>query len=229
MDAEVVVERTGRRVDIVLNRPERRNAVTRTLAVQLRDALVAVSADDSVGAVVLRGAGGAFCSGLDLQAAGPGLVDAPGEAWVAVHAALYSCRPPVVAALERFAINAGAALVLGSGLCVAGEGSFLQVSEIAMGVAAPMNQAWLHLRHSPAVADRVTLVGDRIEAFELLRLGIVTEVVADADVVTRAQALADVIASHPPAGLAAHAAVRRRLRAELDDSFAWFSALRGDA
>ena len=158
--ADLLVERFGARADIVLNRPERRNAVTRSLASQLKAAIVEAANDVEVRAIVLRGAGGCFCSGMDLKAAGDDLADEPRDTWTQVHAAIYECQTPIVVALERFAINAGAALVLAADLTVAGEGAFLQVSEIAMGVAAPMNQAWLHLRHSPAVAGRVTLIGD---------------------------------------------------------------------
>lgn len=224
---EIVVARDGARVDIVLNRPERKNAVTQALAVQLRDALDEVGRDRDVGCVVLRGEGGAFCSGIDLKEAGADLGREPITAWTAVHAALYRCEAPVVVALERFAINAGAALVLGADLAVAGEGSFLQVSEAAMGVAAPMCQAWLHLRHSPAVAGRVTLMADRIPAPDLLRLGLVTEVVADDRVVERATELADRIAGYPPSGRAGLRAVWRRLRPPIDDADAWFASLAG--
>lgn len=226
--ADVLVERFGPRADIVLNRPERRNAVTRSLASQLKAAIVEAANDVEVRAIVLRGAGGCFCSGMDLKAAGDDLADEPRDAWTQVHAAIYECQTPIVVALERFAINAGAALVLAADLTVAGEGAFLQVSEIAMGVAAPMNQAWLHLRHSPAVAGRVTLIGDRLPAAELLRLGLVTEVVADERVVIRAQALADRIASHPPRGLAGIMSVAKRLSPPIADPYAYFASLMGN-
>ena len=226
--ADVLVERFGARADIVLNRPERRNAVTRSLASQLKAAIVEAANDVEVRAIVLRGAGGCFCSGMDLKAAGDDLADEPRDAWTQVHAAIYECQTPIVVALERFAINAGAALVLAADLTVAGEGAFLQVSEIAMGVAAPMNQAWLHLRHSPAVAGRVTLIGDRLPAAELLRLGLVTEVVDDERVVIRAQALADRIASHPPRGLAGIMSVAKRLSPPIADPYAYFASLMGN-
>ena len=221
----VLVERSGARVNIVLNRPERKNSVTAGLAVELRDALLAVNADSSVGCVVLQGAGGFFCSGVDLKAAGDGQKPAPLAAWPSVHAELYRCGTPVVVALEKYAINAGAALALAAHVVVAGETSFMQVSEIAIGVAAPMNQAWLHLRHSPAVADRMTLLADRIPAPELHRLGVVTEVVADASVLERANELADRIAAYPATGREGIARTWRNLRGVIDDPDAWFSSL----
>ena len=221
----VLVERSGARVNIVLNRPERKNSVTAGLAVELRDALRSVNSDPGVGCVVLQGAGGFFCSGVDLKAAGDGQKPAPLAAWPSVHAELYRCGAPVVVALEKYAINAGAALALAAHVVVAGETSFMQVSEIAIGVAAPMNQAWLHLRHSPAVADRITLLADRIPAPELLRLGVVTEVVADDDVLERANELADRIAAYPATGREGIARTWRNLRGVIDEPDAWFSSL----
>ena len=148
-------------------------------------------------------------------------------AWPAVHAALYRCPAPVVLAMEKYAINAGASLVLASNVVVAGEGAFLQVSEIQIGVAAPMNQAWLHLRHSPAVADHLTLRAERIASADLLRLGVVTEVVEDASVLARANELADRIASYPASGRERVAAVWRKLRGTIDDPETWFGTLAG--
>ena len=226
MEAPVVlVERSGARVNVILNRPERKNSITAGLAVELRDALRAVNADSSVGCVVLQGAGGSFCSGIDLKAAFDGQKPAPLAAWPSVHAELYRCGVPVVVALEKHAINAGAALALAGHVVVAGETSFMQVSEIAIGVAAPMNQAWLHLRHSPAVADRMTLLADRVPAPELLRLGVVTEVVADDSVLARANELADRIAAHPASGREGIARTWRKLRGTIEDPDAWFSSL----
>lgn len=224
-DSTILIERHGARADIVLHRPERKNAVVQQMAVELRDVIRSLGDDPSVACIVLRGAGGSFCSGMDLKAAGPDLKAEPVSAWVEVHTAIYRCHVPIVVALERFAINAGAALVLAANLVVAGESSFVQVSEMAMGVPAPMCQAWLHLRHSPSVADRVTLLTDRISAAESVRLGLVTEVVPDDEVVARAQELADRIAGYPVSGRLGVDMVWRRLRGELDDPDAWFTWL----
>lgn len=226
---DVLVERHDGRVNIILNRPERKNSLTAPMVEELRDAILAVNADPTVGCVVLQGAGGFFCSGIDLKAAGDGTRPAPMTAWPAVHAALYRCPVPVVLALEKYAINAGASLVLASNVVVAGEGSFLQVSEMQIGVAAPMNQAWLHLRHSPAVADHLTLRAERIASDDLLRMGVVTEVVENGAVLTRANELADRIASYPASGRDGVAAVWRKLRGTLEDPERFFTDLAGPA
>nr|MBF0684328.1 enoyl-CoA hydratase/isomerase family protein [Pseudomonas sp.] len=193
--------------EIILNRPDRRNAIEGTLAQELGDTLRAVAADDTIRAIVLRGAGGAFCSGLDLKAFAaepePSWKAGFGPYWDEVHSLLLEIRKVVIVALERYAINAGAALAIAGDLMICGEGAYLQVGEIQVGMAAPRNLAWLALRHSEAVAARLCLLGDRVPADELLRLGIATEVQADDRVVGRAQELAQRIAAYPPSGVAA--------------------------
>jgi len=222
-EQNVIVQQVGNRLDIILNRPDRKNAITQQLAVELRDAFLNVPTN--VGCILLSGSGGAFCSGIDLKVAGADLKNEPLTAWVEVHAAIYQCRVPIVVALERYAINAGAALALAANVVVAGETSFLQVGEIAMGVAAPMCQAWLHLKHSPAVADRVVLVGDRIVGASLTELGLVSEIVADSDVAQRAREVADHIASHPQRGRDGISRTWDALRGRIDEPDEWFASL----
>lgn len=204
--AVVLLERHEGWAEIVLNRPERRNAIDGPLADGLLDALAAVQADATIRAVVLRGAGGAFCSGLDLTAFNatpkPDWVAGFGATWRRVHVALASLRAVLLVALERHAINGGAALALAGDLSVCGESAFLQVAEIRLGMPAPNNLAWLRMRHPEAVAARLVLTGDRVGAAELLRLNVVTEVVPDATVLDRCRERAVAIAAFPAEGVA---------------------------
>jgi len=209
----VLVERRGAVAEIVLNRPERKNAVTGPLAVALRDAVLDVSADSSISVVLLRGAGGAFCSGLDLKEfnADPRPHWAVGfqESWVGAHAALFDCPKTIVGALERYAINGGGALALACDLLVAGRESYLQVGEVQQGIGAPMNLAWLAARHSEAVAARLALTGERVAGDDLLRMGVAYAAVEDGDVLTAARELCDRLAAFPASG---PAAIKKTLR-----------------
>lgn len=222
----VLVERNEPGVaELILNRPQRRNALTGPLAAELGEALATISADASVSVVIVRGQGGAFCSGLDLKEFG---LD-PQPEWVAdfpalwrnVHLALFDLPCIVVGALERAAVNGGAALALACDFLVVGENAFLQVGEIQQGMAAPMNMAWLRLRHTEALAARVALIGDRLDGEHLAALGLAHDVVPDAEVVTAARALASRLSSHDPGGV-------RRIKASLrntglaTDGPAWF-------
>ena len=187
--------------ELVLNRPERRNAIDGDLGMALAGALRALDTDDAVHTILLRGAEGSFCSGLDLKAF---RADPPPEwlpkfniIWRAVHTALYDCRKPIVAALERFAINGGAALALAADLLVAGETAFLQVGEVQMGMRAPFNIAWLRLRHPESVAAKLALTGRRFTGPELTEMGVAHACVPDAEVLVHAQELAHELASYP--------------------------------
>ena len=186
---------------VELNRPDRRNALTGPLLDELAEHITAIGADERIGAVVLCGAEGAFCSGIDLTEY---RADPPPE-WLptsraslqAAHVAIASCDAPVVVALERYAINGGAAFALAGDFVVAGEQAWLQVGEVHMGMPAPMNLAWLVARHPLSVVHRIVLVGDRIAGPELLRLNVAHEVVPDADVRARAEEVAVGIAAAP--------------------------------
>jgi enoyl-CoA hydratase/carnithine racemase len=197
--------------ELVLARPERRNALIGPMATQLRAGLAELMAG-GCRAIVLRGDGGAFCSGLDVDAfaAAPDWRESWAGEWAGFHRDLYSCPAVIVGALERFAINAGSSLALACDLLVAGEGAYLLVGEAAVGMHAPMNIAWLRLRASEAVAAQLLLGAARTPASELMRLGLAYKVVADDAVAAEAQALAARLAGYPGQGLASIKAALRR-------------------
>lgn len=225
-DDPVLLERDGRVAHLVLNRPHRRNALTGPLADRLLERLGAITADDSVTAIVLRGAGGAFCSGLDLREFGadprPEWVPRFGSTWRAVHESIFDAPQVVVAALERAAVNGGAALALAADFLVVGEEAFLQVGEVQQGMAAPMNLAWLTLRHPEAVVARVSLVGDRLAGPRLVELGLAFECVADDEVVGTADALARRLAAHDADGVRRIKAQLRTMSAHGASASTWF-------
>jgi len=200
---EPLVRRTDRDgvAIIELHRPHRKNAIIAPMLDELATHVDAVSAADSVEVVLLCGAGGAFCSGLDLTEYNA----EPPPAWLptastslkAAHTALGACPKPVVVALERYAINGGAAFALAGDLVVTGRGAWLQVGEARLGMNAPMNLAWLVARYPMATVLQVVLPGARLTGGDLFRLGIAHEVVDDDQVRARAEALAAEIASFP--------------------------------
>jgi enoyl-CoA hydratase len=211
-------------VELVLDRPERRNALVGPMVDELTSAIDAADRDEAVRVVLLRGEGGAFCSGLDLKEFDadppPDWLADFGATWRRLHERIFSCRTPVVGALERFAINGGAALALACDLLVAGETAFLQVGEVRRGMAAPMNVAWLRLRHPESVAAQIALLGERVLGPRLVDLGIALESVSDERVTERAQEIAAQLAGYPDSGLAR---VKGAIRGYADgDAKAWF-------
>ena len=181
--SEVLLEVSDGVGEVVLNRPERKNAITGPLGVKLAECMAEASDREDVRVVILRGADGAFCSGLDLGEfnadPAPDWLSDFQHIWRGAHRAIFECRKPIVGALERYAINGGAALALACDLLVAGEEAFLQVGEVQIGMAAPYNMAWLSLRHSEQVMARVALIGDRLNGSDLVELGLATTSVAD--------------------------------------------------
>ena len=186
---------------VELNRPDRKNAMTGPLMAALADTMEAIADDQAVEAVVLAGAGGAFCSGLDLDE----FRADPAPQWMAdfpemlrrAHVSLAACPAPVVVALERYAINGGAALALAGDLVVVGEESWLQVGEVRLGMAAPNNLAWLVPRYPLATVLQIVTHGARLHGPRLLELGVAYEVAAEGTVRDRAVELATELAGFP--------------------------------
>ncbi|HMS57454.1 MAG TPA: enoyl-CoA hydratase/isomerase family protein [Tepidiformaceae bacterium] len=211
----VRLERMGAVAEMVLSRPARKNAITGPLVQAASAALAEAGADAAVGAILVRGEGGSFCSGLDLKEFNadprPEWLPSFQGTWRALHEQVFAFDKPIVCALEGFAINAGSAWALSSDFIVVGESAFLQVAEVRQGRPAPMNLAWLRLRYGDAIARRVALLGRKIPGAELARLGIALECVPDAEVLTTARDLAAELAAIPAQGLAITKSVLRTL------------------
>ena len=210
--------------EVVLNRPERKNAINGPLGVALTARLAELDARDDVRVILLRGAGGAFCSGLDLKAFNeeppPAWVGEFQQIWRGAHRSLFNCRKPVIGALKRYAINGGAALAIACDLLIVGETSFLQVGEAQIGMAAPYNLAWLSLRHSEAAMAELVLVGDRQSGPRLVELGFAQQSVKDDQVLATGKALCERMATFPPGGLEQ---IKKGMRARVQVSAdVWF-------
>ncbi|MCB1692678.1 MAG: enoyl-CoA hydratase/isomerase family protein [Pseudomonadales bacterium] len=226
MEDDIVrTERGEGWLEIVINRPDRRNSIIAPVSEAMREALAAAAQDDGVSSVIIRGEGGYFCSGVDLKALQadppPPWRDRQGSSWRALHLALYDFPKPVIGAFEKFGINAGSALALACDILVAGETAFLQVGEIQQGVAAPMNFAWLRIKTNEQVMSRLCFYGDRVTGPELVRLGLAAECVADESVVSRCREISARLAGFPPG---ASANIKRGIIRQrgIDDPEAWF-------
>lgn len=224
MSDEVLLERHDGWAEIVLNRPATKNAINGPYGELLAEHANALNADPSIGVVLLRGAGGAFCSGLDLKAfnADP----APSwhadfqTIWRSAHKALFNLNAALVTCVERYAINGGAALALAGDFMVIGKDAFLQVGEVQQGMAAPYNLAWLRLRHSEAVTAQVALLGQRISGDMAVTMGLAVESVADEQVLQRARTFTQALAEYPEGAMAHVKAISRRYSER--DADAWF-------
>jgi enoyl-CoA hydratase len=181
---------------VTLRRPDKRNALSIELRVELADAFGRLSEDDSVGCVVLTGAGSAFCSGMDTDQFGGDLENRKRlvETSTVAFEAVGNCKRPVVAAVNGPALAGGFALALLCDLRVAHDSAMFGYPELPRGI--PPSYAAARAVLPATVAQELCLTGRLVRAREAQRMGIVREVVADSTL-ARATGLATKIAGMP--------------------------------
>ena len=198
---------------LTLNRPERLNAMNHELVGDLHEALDELRIDNAIRVVVLTGAGRGFCAGLDLKGAGtPPLSSGLGRPQAGMtgqqHIAalvpkLRALRQPVIAAVNGPAAGGGFALTLASDIRVASETARFNVAFIRVGLSGcDIGVSWLLPRLIGAsAAFELLLTGRLIDADTAYRLGIVSRVVSDGDVVPAALEVAEEILANSPMGV----------------------------
>ena len=190
---------------LTLNAPERRNALTVAMAEALTAACEEIDADDSIGAVVVRGEGGYFCAGGDratLAAAGRDPAeDATYRGMSAIYrsfARVGELAPPSVAAIRGGAVGAGLNLALATDLRVVGEDAKLLSGFIPIGLhPGGGHTALLGRLGSREAAAGLTLFGERLTGAEAVERGLAWSAVPDGEVDGAALALAAVPAKDP--------------------------------
>jgi enoyl-CoA hydratase/carnithine racemase len=214
--AEELVQRRDPRpgiVELVLNRPQRLNALTTTLVHQLHDQLRAIAADPGCRVVVITGAGRGFCAGLDLDGYG----DPPGaedegivhRGWriqteiAAIVQRIRRLPQPVIARVNGPAAGGGFALVCASDLRLAATTATFTSSFIRIGVSGcDIGTSWLLPRLVGAArAHELMLTSRTVHSDEALRIGLVTTVVAPADLDAAVDATLDALLAAPPLSL----------------------------
>ncbi len=195
----VVLTREGDTARVMLNRPHRLNALNRDLVFELEDAVQQASTS---GAIVLTGAGRAFCAGEDLMDGlgiegdgGAGLREAL-MALQRVTQALVAFPGPVVAAVAGYAVGGGAELALAADFVICAPGAQFRFPEVPLGYA---HTGGVTQRLAATVglgrAKELLLTGRWLGADEAKLIGLVAEVVVDAE--NRAIELAGEIARYP--------------------------------
>ncbi len=212
--AAVVTDRSHPEVAIVtMNRPERRNAMNAALLAGLYDTLDELREDTSCRVIVLTGAGPGFCAGLDLVD-GVTLPPQPGlgragsgmrvQQYIAGLIPLLRSQPqPIIAAVNGAASGGGLALALGSDIRIAAASARFNVAFIRIGLSAcDIGTSWILPRLIGASrAYELMLTGRFADAAEAERIGLVTEVVPDGQLLDAALAKASVILSNGPFGV----------------------------
>lgn len=205
----MLIERDGPVVIATLNRPDERNAISETAhSDEIADFCVQMTRDRSVRAVVLTGAGKSFCAGGNIKHmaektgmfAGPlyDLRQAYRSGIQRIPAALYELEVPVVAAVNGAAVGAGLDLACMCDVRIASDKAVFAESFVKLGIIPGDGGAWLLPRIiGMARASLLTLTGDTINAEKALEYGLVAEVVAHDNVVSRALEVAQAIAANP--------------------------------
>jgi enoyl-CoA hydratase len=198
MAEPVTVERRGHVLVITITRPEVRNALNGAAARALATAADELDADDDLRAGVLTGAGGAFCTGMDLKAYLRGdKPDIEGRGLGGIT--ITPPRKPLIAAVEGWALAGGFELMLACDLVVAGDGSQFGVPEVKRAMVAGGGAALLLPRRIPfTAAMELLLTGERIDAHRAAALGLVNRLVPDGTALGEALRLAGVIAANGP-------------------------------
>jgi 2-(1,2-epoxy-1,2-dihydrophenyl)acetyl-CoA isomerase len=201
-ESPITIEQKESTLLITMNRPERLNALTDEMRVILRDTLRTTRDNASVRAVVLTGAGRAFCSGADLskpraEATSDVPVDRPPPRykWLTYF---HELPVPVIAAVNGPAVGAGFGLALACDQRVMGKSAFFFPAFSERGLAADNGVSWMLPRLvGPAQSMRWLWNADRIGSEESLKYGLADSIVDDGDVLAEALALAAKWANGP--------------------------------
>ena len=200
---------------VTLNRPARLNAMSPSLIDGLHDALDRLRADDEARVVILTGAGRGFCAGLDLKETpvpSPGSSSGRGRVQrgmdtqqriASLVPKLRSLRVPVIAAVNGAAAGGGLALALASDVRIAAESARFNVAFVRIGLSGcDIGVSWLLPRLIGASrAFELMLTGRMVSSDEAERIGLVTRVVPDDDLMDSALETARLICANSPTGI----------------------------
>lgn len=188
---------------LVIDRPEKKNALDAATYRALTSALRDADADDSVRAIVLSGAGDNFSSGNDLaDFLAAGTPDA--EPAVGLLKTLVLCDTPLVASVEGFAIGIGATILLHCDLAVSGRSASFAMPFVALGLSPEGGSSYILPRIAGSkLANELLLLGERFDADTASRAGLLNRVVDDGEAVSTAIDLAVRLAQQPREALRA--------------------------
>jgi enoyl-CoA hydratase/carnithine racemase len=199
---------------ITLNRPEARNALSDKLTPALRSMIKTCGEDPNVHALLITGAGDAFCAGGDVKGMGANrdekklamsfdeMVADLQERQRLLTGALVSVRKPTIAALPGPAAGAGLAIALGCDIRIAAQSAFVSTGYLRVGLSGDYGIAWLLTRLvGTARARELMFTAERVDAIRCEAIGLVNRVVPDDKLQDEAFALAKSLAEGPTLAL----------------------------
>jgi len=206
---------------ITLDRPAALNALTIPMKRDLLAALRAAERDPAVRAVILTGAGRAFCAGQDLQERrlpdAPSLGEELRERYNPIVRTMRSLSKPIIGAINGIAAGAGASLAFACDLRVAAEGASFVLAFGRLGLIPDTGATWLLPRLvGPSRASAMALLNEPLSAAEAERIGLVLKVVPGDSLLEETQTVARKIVESAPIGIAL---TKRALNAAFDRDF----------
>lgn len=202
MADEVLTDVADGIMTVTLNRPEAKNAANKALAEGVAAAMDELDGNDDIRVAVLTGAGGTFCSGMDLKAFVSGetpQIEGRGFAGLTERGP----RKPLIAAIEGYALAGGLELAISCDLIVAADNAKFGIPEAKRGLAAAAGGLMkLPRQIPPRIAMELALTGDFIDAARAAELGLINEIVPAGTALDAAKALAAKIVANGPLAVA---------------------------
>ncbi len=216
MTEEVMISAEGGILTVTINRPEAKNAMNYAAAKAISDAMDRLDAEDDLRVATLTGAGGTFCSGMDLKGFLKGerpSVEGRGFGGLSQ----WTPKKPVIAAVDGYALAGGMELALSCDLIVANSGAKFGIPEAKRGLAAAAGGLIkLPRQIPPRIAMELALTGDFIDAKRAYELGFINRIV-EGPAIEGARELAARVAANGPLALVASKAIVRDSHSWSDD------------
>lgn len=210
MSETVLYDLTDGVATITLNRPDAMNSLTAAMKVALREAVERAAGDPAVRAVILTGAGRAFCAGQDLRehaenlAAGRGLDGTVREHYNPIVLALSAMPKPVVAAVNGVAAGAGASLAFACDLIIASEKASFMMAFTRVGLGPDSGASWtLQRLVGKARAAEMLLLAEPVSAATAVEIGLISRLAPADELDTVVRELAGQLGTGPTRAYAA--------------------------
>ncbi|MEQ9488476.1 MAG: enoyl-CoA hydratase [Alphaproteobacteria bacterium] len=225
---ELLIEKTREIATLILNRPRQRNALSRSLIAETRQALADIDRDESIRLVILSGAGPAFCAGHDLKEirANPDRAFLQGlfEDCSAMMMAVQSIRQPVIARVHGIATAAGCQLVASCDLAVAAADSHFATPGVNIGLFCSTPMVALSRAVPRKAAMEMLLTGEMVDAEKALGLGLINRIAPLDELEAVTDDLARTILSKSPVALKiGKSAFYRQIEMGVEDAYDYVS------
>lgn len=204
---DLLLEKDGHVATVTFNRPEKLNALNRSLQQDILDVCHELKHADDIRAIVFTGAGRGFCSGADLTGPRPQDAQEPSwqqmmdeDSWVGRQArAVYLVDKPTIAAVNGVAAGAGMSLSLACDMRIGSERARFRTVFVERALAPDADMTY-YLPRIVGAGNALDLIltSRNVEAEEALRIGLLQRIVPEEKLVAEAQAVAAQIAAHPP-------------------------------